>query len=46
LKTLAQTSKDFSKSIHVLKPDADAKAELKKAAEQAVADMEESQWGS
>ena len=46
LKTLAQTSKDFSKSIHVLRPDADAEAEVRKAAEQAVDDMEESQLGS
>ncbi len=43
LKTLAQTSKDFSASIHVLKPEADAQAEIKKAAEQYIGDMEESQ---
>jgi hypothetical protein len=46
LKTPAQTSENFSKSIHVLKPDADAKAEIKKAAEQYIDDMEESQLGS
>jgi hypothetical protein len=46
LKTPAQTSEDFSNSIHVLKPDADAKAEIKKAAEQYIDDMRESQQAS
>jgi hypothetical protein len=46
LKTLAQTSENFSNSIHVLKPDADAKAEIKKAAEQYIDDMQESQPAS
>ena len=46
LKTPAQTSENFSKSIHVLKPDADAKAEIKKAAEQYIDDMRESRQGS
>lgn len=43
LKTQAQTSGSYSKAIHVLKPDADPRAEVLKAAEQAVADMEEYQ---
>ncbi len=46
LRTQAQMSGSYSQAIHVLKPDADAKAEVLKAAEQAVADMEESQFGS
>jgi hypothetical protein len=46
LKTLAQTSENFGESLHALKPDADAKVEIKKAAEQAVYDMEELQLGS
>jgi len=46
LKTQAQTSGGFGKAIHILKPEADAKAELMKAAEQAVDDMQSSQPGS
>ena len=46
LKTPAQTSEDFSKSIRALKPDVDGEAEIKKAAEQYIDDMEESQLGS
>jgi len=46
LKTQAQTSGSLGKAIHVLRPDADAKAEVMKAAEQAVDDMQESQPGS
>ena len=46
LKTQAQTSGSLSKAIHVLRPDADVKAEVKKAVEQAVDDMRESQRGS
>ncbi len=46
LKTQAQTSRSFGKAIHILKPGADAKAELMKAAEQAVDDMQSSQPGS
>lgn len=46
LKTQAQTSGSYSKAIHVLRPDADAKAEVKKAAEQYIDDMRESQQGS
>jgi len=38
------TSGSLSKAIHVLRPDADAKAEVKKAAQQAVDDLEESYW--
>ena len=43
LKAQAQTSGSYSNAIHVLKPDADAKAEIMKAAEQAGDDMWESQ---
>jgi formiminotetrahydrofolate cyclodeaminase len=46
LKTQAQTNRSYSKAIHVLRPDADAKAEAMKAAEQAVDDMRSSQPGS
>ena len=46
LKTQAQTSGSFGKAIHILKPGADAKAELMKVAEQAVDDMQSSQPGS
>ena len=43
LQTQKQASGSLSKAIHVLKPDADANAEVKKAAKQVVDDMEESQ---
>jgi formiminotetrahydrofolate cyclodeaminase len=46
LKTQEQTSGSLGKAIHVLKPDADPKAEVMKAAEQAVDDMQSSQPGS
>lgn len=42
LKAQEQTSGGLDKAIHALKPDADAKAELIKAAEQAVADINKS----
>lgn len=45
LKNHDETSGSLSKAIHVLRPDADAKAEVKKAAEQAVDDLEDS-YGS
>jgi len=45
LKTQAQTSRSFGKAIQVLRPDADAKAEMMKAAEQAVDDMQKYQQG-
>jgi len=44
LKTQEQTSRSLGKAIHTLKPNADTKAELWKAAEQAVDDIEESYW--
>jgi hypothetical protein len=43
LKSQAQTSRSFGKAIHVLRPEADAKAEMMKAAEQAVDDMQKYQ---
>jgi ABC-type transporter Mla subunit MlaD len=43
-KTRAQTSGILGNAIHTLKPNADTKAELWKAAEQAVDDLEESYW--
>lgn len=46
LKTQEETSGSLGKAIHVLKPDADANSEIKKAAEQTVDDMKESQTGS
>ena len=46
LKTQEQRSGSLGKAIHVLKPDADPKAEVMKAAEQAVDDMQPSQPGS
>jgi hypothetical protein len=46
LKTQAQTSGSYSEAIRVLRPDADAKAEIKKAAEQYIDYMRESQQGS
>jgi hypothetical protein len=42
LKTQAQTSGSYIKAIHVLRPDVDAKAEVMKAARQALDDMQES----
>ncbi len=44
LKTQEQTSRSLGNAIHTLKPNADTKAELWKAAEQAVDDIEESYW--
>ena len=44
LKTQEQTSGSLGNAIHTLKPNADTKAELWKAAEQAVDDLEESYW--
>jgi hypothetical protein len=44
LKTQEQTSRSLGKAIHTVKPNADTKAELWKAAEQAVDDIEESYW--
>jgi hypothetical protein len=46
LETQAQTSGSYGRAIHVLKPEVDAKAEVLKAAEQAVDDMQESRLGS
>jgi hypothetical protein len=46
LKTQARTSGNYINAIHVLRPDADAKAEVKKAAGQYIDDMRESQQGS
>jgi formiminotetrahydrofolate cyclodeaminase len=43
LKTAAQTNGSYSKAIHALRPDADDKAELRKAAMQAVEDIQQSQ---
>ncbi len=42
LKTAVQTSGDLWKAIHMLKPDADVKAEVWEAARQASDDLEES----
>jgi hypothetical protein len=42
LKTQAQTSGSYIKAIHVLRSDIDAKAEVMKAARQALDDMQES----
>jgi hypothetical protein len=42
LKTHAQTSGSYIKAIHVLRPDVDPKAEVMKAARQALDDMQES----
>jgi hypothetical protein len=44
LKTQAQTSGSYSKAIHVLRPDAEAKAEVWEAALQACDDLQESYW--
>jgi hypothetical protein len=44
LKTQEQTSGSLGNAIHTLKPNADTKAELWKAAEQAVDDLEDSYW--
>lgn len=44
LKTAAQTSGSLSRAIHMLKPDADVKAEVWEAALQASDDLEESYW--
>src|SRR5260370_25366932 len=43
LKTQAQTSGSYSKAIQVLKPEADVRAEVLKAAEQAVDHIREAQ---
>jgi hypothetical protein len=43
LKTQAQTSGSYIKAIHVLRPDVDAEAEVRMAAEQYIDDMRESQ---
>jgi hypothetical protein len=44
LKAQEQTSGSLAKAIHALKPNADTKIELWKAAAQAVDDIEESYW--
>lgn len=44
LKSQEQTSGSLAGAIHVLKPDADVKTELRIASMQAVADLEESYW--
>jgi hypothetical protein len=44
LKSQVQTSGSLAGAIHVLKPDADVKTELRKASVQAAADLEQSYW--
>jgi hypothetical protein len=46
LKAQEQTSGSLADAIHTLKPNADTKAELWKAAEQAVDDLEDSYWAT
>jgi hypothetical protein len=44
LKSQEQTSGSLAEAIHLLKPDADVKTEVREASVQAAADLEESYW--